>query len=676
MTLREEISVLYVDDETELSSMVATYLEGEFEDAQLTVETVTDPHDALDRLADAEMTVDCVVSDYEMPDMDGLEFLRALRRIRPNLPFILYTGRGSEDVVRDAFRVGATDYVQKATGTDQYAVLTKRVANAVSRNRAEETTERYDSAFEALETAVYVLDRSGRFVSVDDVFVELLGYERDAVVGTHVSTVSADDEDCIREKLDHLFDGTESDTTRFETEVYAADGERIHCVATVSPRVFDGSVHRAVGTLHDVTEQRRRREVEKSREWLKDLILDTSTTLMSAEVDEIGTKIHWTLQSLGEFADVDAAVIYSYDADTDALQKSHEWTADGASPRPTAVRSNDCEWLLDRLCRFENVRAPDAGAVPSCPVDSLSLPDDGSLLALPMVSNWSLVGALMFVSTESRRWPDKDVSLFGTAADMLSYTLERKQRERQLHQQNERLEEFASVVSHDLRNPMNVVDGFVDLARETGDVSHLDRAVNGLERMDALVNDVLELARQGRTVGETSTVDLSGVVERAWGAVDTGGATLELVGELGTVSADPGRLTQVFENLVRNAVEHGPTGSRSSSDDAVEHGSTDGDDSRGVDADAVTVTVGPLPNRGGFYVEDDGPGIPPEDRAAVFEQGHTTTEGGSGFGLSIVEGIVEAHGWSVAVTEGRGGGARFEITTASHAQAFDPPRAD
>ncbi|MDS0299027.1 response regulator [Halogeometricum sp. S1BR25-6] len=658
MTLCEDISVLYVDDEAELSSMVAVYLEREVEDVELSVETLTDPYDALDRLADAETGPDCVVSDYEMPGMNGLEFLRALRCARPNLPFILYTGRGSEDVVRDAFRVGATDYVQKSLGTDQYAVLAKRVANAVSRNRAEETTERYDSAFEALETAVYVLDRSGRFVSVDDVFVDLFGYDRDAVVGSHVSTVLVDDECRIREKLDRLFDEGGSATTRFETEVYAADGERIRCVATASPDVFDGSVHRAVGTLRDVTEQRRRREAETAREQLKDSVLDTSTTLMSAEVDEIGTKIRWTLQSLGEFAGVDGAAVYSYDVDADALRKTHEWTADGASLPPVAVTADDCEWLLDRLRRFENVRVPDVDAADSSRVDSLSLPEETSLLALPMVSNWSLAGALVLVSAEAERWPDREVSLFGTAADMLSYTLERKRRERQLRQQNERLEEFASVVSHDLRNPLNVVEGFVDLARETGDVSHLDRAADGLERMNALVSDVLELARQGRTVGETSTVDVAGVVERAWAAVDTGEATLELVGDLGTVSADPGRLTQVVENLVRNAVEHGSS-------------------ERGTEcSDALTVSVGPLPDRGGFYVEDDGAGVSPADRASVFEQGHTTTEGGSGFGLSIVEGIVEAHGWTVAVTDGTAGGARFEIATAPHPQAFGPTRAD
>ena len=74
----------------------------------------------------------------------------------------------------------------------------------------------------------------------------------------------------------------------------------------------------------------------------------------------------------------------------------------------------------------------------------------------------------------------------------------------------------------------------------------------------------------------------------------------------------------------------------------------------------VTVRIGELD--GGFSVEDDGPGIPPEDREQIFDAGYSTTRDGTGFGLSIVQEIIEAHGWTVAVTEGADGGARFEIT--------------
>jgi signal transduction histidine kinase len=132
--------------------------------------------------------------------------------------------------------------------------------------------------------------------------------------------------------------------------------------------------------------------------------------------------------------------------------------------------------------------------------------------------------------------------------------------------------------------------------------------------------------------------------------VETENATL--VTELERkVEADPERLKQLFENLVRNAVEHGSTSNRTGFGDAVEN-------SNG----SITVTVGELDGKDGFYVADDGPGIPEDERADVFETGYSTSEQGTGFGLRIVERIVEAHGWEIEVEESEYGGARFEIS--------------
>ncbi|SFR69427.1 hybrid sensor histidine kinase/response regulator [Halogeometricum limi] len=647
-TLREEISVLYVDADAERSSSVAAFLEGENVGHDFSVEAVADPRDALQVLGDAPSTADCILCGDEFPESDPLDFLRLVRSGRSSLPFVLFAGDDSADAARDAFRAGATDYVPESTDADRFAVLATRVADAVSRECAPTTDASADGpdSTEMAETAVYALDETGRFVFVDDAFVEMVGYDRETVLGNHLSALVPSDERQTRDELTAFFEA-DAETTRFETNVCRADGDSLPCVGRVSVRPFDADEPHAVGTLSNVADRQRARR-DASRERLTDVVLDTSTMLMSAEIDEVDAKIHWTIQSLGDFADVDAVAVYSYDVDTDTLQKTHEWTTGDVPSRPTVVGGEDCEWFIDRLCRFEDVTVerPRSSSTPDA--TSLSLPEGGSYLALPMVSNWSLVGALTFVSATSRPWTETEVSLFDTTADMLSYTLERQRRERRLRQQNDRLEEFASVVSHDLRNPLNVVDGFVDLARETGDVSHLDRAAEALERMDTLVNDVLQLARQGRTVGETSSVDVRGVAERAWAAVDTGDATLELGEHLATISADASRLTQVIENLVRNAVDHG------------------GDD--------VRISIGSLPDRSGFYVEDDGPGIPKDERATVFEQGHTTARSGSGFGLSIVESIVEAHGWDVVATEGTDGGARFEIVTAPRAQTFDPNR--
>ncbi|MFW6000139.1 MAG: sensor histidine kinase, partial [Halorubrum sp.] len=252
---------------------------------------------------------------------------------------------------------------------------------------------------------------------------------------------------------------------------------------------------------------------------------------------------------------------------------------------------------------------------------------------------------------------------------------DRREREETLRRQNERLDEFASIVSHDLRNPLSVAEGYVDLARETGDVDHLDKAAEAIDRMDELVADLLSLARQGRAVGETESVSLAEVAREAWSSVDTGAATLTVEAD-GTLEANRTRLRELLENVFRNSVEHGSTGSRAKPDDSVEHDSTGSrakpDDSveHGRDTTgeplSVRVGAGTLRDDGepvsGFYVEDDGAGLP-EDADRVFESGFTTEESGTGLGLAISERIAEAHGWTARARDGADGGARFEFRT-------------
>jgi len=274
---------------------------------------------------------------------------------------------------------------------------------------------------------------------------------------------------------------------------------------------------------------------------------------------------------------------------------------------------------------------------------------------------------------------------------------------RQLRKQNERLEEFAAAAAHDLRNPLNVIDGYAEMARETGADEHFDRIDGAAERMGRLIDDLLALGRRGRLVESVSPVELAAAAEDAWAGVATGNATLRT--ESGDpVPADRDRLAQLLENLFSNALEHGGPGSgvapqqgtatghtdgrpdaeadRPTPDDGTDErvasgprygtrgpagdGATDGGsavdaprDAR-ADRDGITVTVGRTDD--GFYVADDGLGIPHEDRERVFDYGFTTHEGGSGFGLAIVETIADAHGWDVTVAESEPGGARFEVT--------------
>ncbi|WP_418281807.1 ATP-binding protein [Halorubrum sp. DTA98] len=222
---------------------------------------------------------------------------------------------------------------------------------------------------------------------------------------------------------------------------------------------------------------------------------------------------------------------------------------------------------------------------------------------------------------------------------ILTDVTERERYRRELERQNDRLDRFASIVSHDLRNPLNIAQGRIDLALETdGDDEGLAAAKRALDRMEALIEDVLRLARLGQPIDETERVTVGDVATDAWEMVETEAASLVVEGDGDcSIEADPLRLQQLFENLFRNSLEHG-----------------------GSD---VIVTLGPLDDASGFFVADDGAGIPEDVRDRLFEFGFTTSESGTGFGLAIVEEVVNAHGWSIRATDAEGGGARFEIRT-------------
>jgi signal transduction histidine kinase len=207
---------------------------------------------------------------------------------------------------------------------------------------------------------------------------------------------------------------------------------------------------------------------------------------------------------------------------------------------------------------------------------------------------------------------------------------------RELERKTERLDRFASVVSHDLRNPLSVARGYADIAEETGDEEAFENVHVAHDRMESLIEDVLLMAREGETVTDPQPVSLEDLAERAWATVDTGDATLA-VDDDEYIRADPDRSVQLFENVFRNAAEHGSR-----------------------DHDPVTVTVGGLPGDDGFYVADDGAGIDPDVREDLFETG-VTGDGGTGLGLAIVDRIADAHDWTVTATDGEDGGARFEF---------------
>jgi signal transduction histidine kinase len=250
-------------------------------------------------------------------------------------------------------------------------------------------------------------------------------------------------------------------------------------------------------------------------------------------------------------------------------------------------------------------------------------------------------GILNIGSMEPGVFDEGDVSLANLLAANTEAALERaerehllREREHELERQNERLEEFASVVSHDLRNPLGVARGRLELAHEESPTEHYEDIQWALSRMDSLIEDLLALARQGAVVDETTMISLESVARAAWAGIESESANITFADELGDIEADADRLQRLLENLFRNAIEHG------------NH--------------EISVCVGRF--SAGFFVADDGPGIPESEHERVFESGYSTGEG-TGLGLAIVRTIAEAHGWTVSIARSDAGGARFEVRT-------------
>ncbi|EMA15164.1 sensor histidine kinase [Haloarcula marismortui] len=224
---------------------------------------------------------------------------------------------------------------------------------------------------------------------------------------------------------------------------------------------------------------------------------------------------------------------------------------------------------------------------------------------------------------------------------------DRREREWHLERQNERLTEFADLLAHDLRTPLAVTSGHLELAAEELSPERIDAARDGLQRLESIIEDMRTATREGTLATDEQAVDIADVATTAWVHVETSNAVLEPPPPI-LVEADPERLLRLFENLFINAVTHGPGRDERTSDE-----------DSGVDTTEITIRVVPTPD--GFAIEDNGRGIAPDERERVFEPGASRAADGTGFGLYIVRAIAEAHGWTVRATAGEHGGARFEF---------------
>ncbi|MFB6234688.1 MAG: GAF domain-containing protein [Halopenitus sp.] len=784
-----DIRVLHVDDERSFTEITAEFLERENED--IAVETATRGADGLDALEASEF--DCVVSDYDMPGMDGIEFLEAVRERYPNLPFILYTGKGSEEVASEAIVEGASDYIQKESGTSQYAVLANRIENAVAKYQAERDVEatrtRYQRLIEESTDVILVVDAAGNFEYLSPAAERVLDYSSTEMTGEYACDyVHDEDRDVAMEWFTQLVQtpgGRETVEFRFE----AGNGSWRWLEARGRNLLDDPIIEGIVVYARDITGRREREETLKQLIQRTGDLIDATSKAETAEVaiDVVDDVLDAPLAGINLLSDdgqrlEPVAVLDEVRAEfgepptyaraDESPTSTVVWDAfDGGEPvhidhvedvdgladatpartaflyplghhgifivsetEPNAFDEVDRRFLellgqtlraaLDRVERVSVLRernrrlarlhetgqelmradsaeeiadrvAAASEAILGFPITIVRLYDEEANELAPVATTdevtdllgprpafgpgdasvtWEAYqdgspaiyddvhdvehaadpetplrgfmivpigehGTVSFGTTTPGSFDDNDVflaQLLGTTAELALSRLEHehelvRQRD-ELDRQNERLDQFASTLSHDLRNPLNVAMGQLDLARSECDSDHLDAVARAHERMESLIGDMLSLALAGTEIGELESVELATLAEECWQNVESASAELHVETDR-IVRADDTRVRQLLENLLRNSVEHS---------DSV-----------------VTITIGDLAD--GFYVEDDGPGIPESERERVFESGYSSTKRGSGLGLNIVKQVAEAHGWEVTVTGGTDGGARFEF---------------
>ena len=467
VTTSDQIAVLYVNDDPDLLRLVSERLERERE--HLTIHRADSVEGGLSILQSED--IDCILSDYHMPDRNGLDFLRTVRAEDDEIPFILFTETGDETVASESISAGVTDYViQEAIGNQSELLankITTHVEHVRARRAAEYTNQQLRELAETTRNVLWVFSADW----------------------SEVRFINSAYEDIFGQPVDALRDDPQS----ILAQVYEEDRDR---VAQAMERVSNG------GSL----------QIEYRVEYSDEIRL---------------------------------------------------WVESRGQP------GFDEDGEVDYVAGFT-----------------------------------------------------RDIS-------------EQKSREETLSEKRNQLEQFSSTVAHDLRNPLNIADGNLELAREECDSEHIDIAAEAISEMDVLIDELLALAQKGETIDERSHVEFTDLIQAGARNIVLDAATRD-IRDTATLDCDPSRMREAIENLFRNAVEHG------------------GED--------VTIVAGVLDDGDGFYIEDDGPGIPADKRDVVFERGHSSSHHGSGLGLAIVEQIVDAHGWEIAAGEGADGGARFTIS--------------
>jgi PAS domain S-box-containing protein len=587
------INVLCVDDEDAFLELTKTYLEMS---GELNVRTASTMEDA--RAVLTENGIDVIISDYQMPGGNGLQFLQEVRARDQRMPFILFTGRGREEIIIEAYDRGVSFYVQKGGDVkSQFVDLELKVKQAFERRRAEnalvESEARFHALVERSPLAIGIV-RGGRIDYANPAYMKLLGYDSQEELNDRplIDHIDPAFRQVHSERVGRQMCGQRVSPT-YESVMIRKDGSTVPVlVATVHVVIADDPF--TVAFLIDLTERKRDEEA-----------LQRSEQMLKVVLDHFPGAIYWKdRNSVYLGANRESARIAGLACPSEFVGKTdHDipWAGTGAE----ALREDDRAVM-------------DSGQAKVHVVERQQRSD----------------GTLGWLDTNKVPMRDQEGNVIGLIGASIDIT-DRKLAEDSLRQVNKQLNLLSEVTRHDMLNQLVVLYGYTDLLEMSDLTARQAEMLKKLRTSINVLKSQLEFTREYQEIGVQlpKWQNLHTLIKEGKRNLALGGLRVEEEGTDVWILADP-MLEKVVYNLMENVLRHGGG------------------------ASLLRITASARDGRLTVAFEDDGKGIDPQDRQHLFTRGYGKN---TGFGLFMSREILNITNMSIREASRPGQGARFEI---------------
>ncbi|MFH0966498.1 MAG: PAS domain S-box protein [Methanobacteriota archaeon] len=592
--------ILYVDDEEDLLTITKLSLEktGEF-----LVDTCTSSHEVL--ASGTLSSYDAIISDLQMPERSGIEFLKAVRSEFADLPFISFTGRGREEVIIEAINEGINFYIQKGDDpSSQFPELAHKVKQAIEQRVADiqcsirgkdqkrildvlhESEEKYRTLVENMQDGVFIAqDMVIKFVN--EPYARLLGYSREEILGQHIRQF-IDEQDLmfVMERHKRRMSG-ETLPDQYDFHLIHRDKTKNILVSmNVSTIMYHGNIA-AIGTIRDVTEKRRAETaLRESEERYRTIFENTGTAMVIIAEDTTIILANSRFERLSGYS-------------CEEIEGKKSWA--------DFVAVDDLQWMREQ---HQIRREKHEAAL--------------TTYEFRFISRYGEVHHIMLTIDVIPGTPR-------SVASLLDIT-DRKKMEESIVQVNSRLNLMNSITRHDIRNKVSVLNGYLDIVEDIGVSDEVSTLLEPMRGAITAITSQIEFSKLYQNLGtkKPEWIRIQGILPTSH--VPSSIAFIVDIPDM-DIYADP-MLEKVFENLLDNSVRHGG------------------------DVHSIRISMEKCVDGLLLIWADDGAGIPDEEKPFIFERGYGKN---TGLGLYLISNILSITGLTITEVGKFGHGARFEI---------------